>query len=41
MPSKTNMAAAAGTALTSIPKELIDHFVIGPMGDKVDRNPIN
>ena len=31
MPSKTKTAAAAGTALPSIPKELIDHFVTGPM----------
>ena len=31
MPSKTKTAAAAGTALPSIPRELIDHFVTGPM----------
>ena len=31
MPSKTKTAATAGTALPSIPKELIDHFVTGPM----------
>jgi len=31
MPSKTKTAGAAGTALPSIPKELIDHFVTGPM----------
>ena len=31
MPSKTKTAAAARTALPSIPKELIDHFVTGPM----------
>ena len=31
MPSKTKTAATAGTALPSIPRELIDHFVTGPM----------
>ena len=31
MPSKAKSAAMAGTALPSIPKELIDHFVTGPM----------
>jgi alcohol dehydrogenase len=31
MPSKAKSAATAGTALPSIPKELIDHFVTGPM----------
>jgi transposase-like protein len=31
MPSKTKTVATAGTALPSIPRELIDHFVTGPM----------
>ena len=31
MPSKTKTAAAATAALPSIPKELIDQFVTGPM----------
>ena len=31
MPSKTRSVVTAGTALPSIPKELIDHFVTGPM----------
>jgi putative transposase len=31
MPSKTKMANAAKTALPSIPDELMDHFVSGPM----------
>jgi len=31
MPSKTKAVAAAATALPSIPKELIDQFVTGPM----------
>src|SRR6195952_4854847 len=31
MPSKKKSAAAATAALPAIPKELIDHFVTGPM----------
>jgi len=31
MPKKTKAAEAAGAALPSIPKDLIDHFVKGPM----------
>ena len=31
MPSKTKTAIAAAAALPSIPKELIDQFVTGPM----------
>src|SRR5215211_322989 len=31
MPTKTKKAIAAGAALPSIPKELIDLFVTGPM----------
>ena len=31
MPRKTKTANAAETALPSIPKELIDHFMSGPM----------
>ena len=31
MPRKTKSAAAAGMALPSIPDELIDQFVTGPM----------
>lgn len=31
MPSKTKMTIAATMALPSIPKELIDRFVTGPM----------
>jgi putative transposase len=37
MPSKTNAVKAAMAALPSIPKELIDLFVTGPMsGDAVN-----
>ena len=31
MPRKTKSARAAGTALPSIPNELVDQFVTGPM----------
>ncbi len=37
MPSRTKKVAASMAALPSIPKELIEHFVTGPMtGDAVN-----